>query len=63
MAKRETFTTTIDKAVQNRFKAKCAERGLKMNDLLTVFMEMYSDGKFNLVLELDDKKTIVRETE
>ena len=55
---RKTFTTTIDKPLQNRFKAKCAENGIKMNDLLEVFMQMY--GKFEMVLKLNnEEKTIV----
>lgn len=56
---RKTFTTTIDESLQNRFKAKCAENGIKMNELLEVFMQMYSDGKFELVLKLDNERTIV----
>ncbi len=56
---RKTFTTTIDKPLQNRFKAKCAESGIKMNDLLEVFMQMYVDGKFEMVLKLNEEKTIV----
>lgn len=60
MAKK-TFTTTIDESLQNKFKAKCAENGIKMNDLLEVFMKMYADNKFELVLRLDQEqeKTIV----
>lgn len=61
---RKTFTTTIDKDLQNRFKARCAESGIKMNDILEIFMQMYVDGKFKLALKLDDEKqtkTIVEE--
>ena len=56
---RKTFTTTIDKPLQNRFKAKCAESGIKMNDLLETFMKMYVDDKFELVLKLNEEKAIV----
>lgn len=56
---RKTFTTTIDESVQNKFKAKCAENGIKMNELLEIFMQMYSDEKFELVLKLSNKPTIV----
>lgn len=56
---RKTFTTTIDKSLQNKFKAKCAENGIKMNDLLEVFMQMYVNEKFELVLKLNEEKTIV----
>lgn len=56
---RKTFTTTISKSLQNQFKAKCAESGIKMNDLLETFMKMYVDGKFEMVLRLNDEKTIV----
>ncbi len=59
MTERKTFTTTIDKSLQNKFKAKCAENGIKMNDLLEVFMKMYVDGKFEMVLTLNDENTIV----
>lgn len=56
---RKTFTTTIDELLQNKFKAKCAENGIKMNELLEVFMRMYSEDKFELVLKLDNEHTIV----
>lgn len=57
---RKTFTTTIDKSLQNSFKAKCAENGIKMNELLETFMKMYVDEKFELVLKLNsEEKTIV----
>lgn len=56
---RKTFTTTIDKPLQNQFKAKCAENGIKMNDLLETFMKMYVDGKFEMILRLNEEKTIV----
>lgn len=59
MTERKTFTTTIDKSLQNQFKAKCAENGIKMNDLLETFMKMYVAEKFELVLKLDSEKTIV----
>ena len=58
-SERKTFTTTIEKSLQNQFKAKCAENGIKMNDLLETFMKMYVDGKFEMVLRLNDEKTIV----
>jgi hypothetical protein len=45
--------------LQNRFKAKCAENGIKMNDLLEIFMQMYVEEKFELVLRLNQEKTIV----
>jgi len=57
---RKTFTTTIDKTLQNKFKAKCAESGIKMNDLLETFMQMYVDEKFEMVLKLNEEKTIVK---
>lgn len=56
---RKTFTTTIDESLQNKFKAKCAENGIKMNELLEVFMDMYANDKFELILKLNDEKTIV----
>ncbi|MBQ2396824.1 MAG: hypothetical protein II304_07330 [Bacteroidales bacterium] len=56
---RKTFTTTIDESLQNRFKAKCAEKGIKMNELLEVFMQMYSEERFELVLKLNNERTIV----
>lgn len=56
---RKTFTTTIDESLQNKFKAKCAENGIKMNELLEVFMQMYSNGQFELVLKLNNEKIIV----
>ena len=37
---RKTFTTTIDESLQNKFKAKCAENGIKMNELLEVFISL-----------------------
>ena len=55
---RKPFTTTIDEQIQNRFKSKCAEQGIKMNDVLEVFMRMYTDGKFEMVLRLDENKIV-----
>lgn len=59
MPERKTFTTTIDKSLQNKFKAKCAENGIKMNDLLETFMKMYVDNKFEMVLTLNNENSIV----
>jgi hypothetical protein len=56
---RKPFTTTIDSEIQNQFKSKCAINGTKMNDLLETFMKMYVDDKFELVLRLNETKTIV----
>lgn len=58
---RKTFTTTIDKNLQNDFKAACAKSGIKMNDLLETFMKMYVDGKFELVLKLNETEKIIVE--
>lgn len=55
---RKPFTTTIDEQIQNRFKSKCAEQGIKMNEVLEVFMRMYTDGKFEMVLQLDENKIV-----
>lgn len=56
---RKPFTTTIDSEIQNQFKSKCAINSIKMNDLLETFMKMYVDDKFELVLRLNETKTIV----
>lgn len=55
---RKPFTTTIDEHTQNKFKSRCAEQGIKMNDVLEVFMRMYTDGKFKMVLQLDENKIV-----
>lgn len=59
MGERKTFTTTIDKTLQNKFKSKCAENGIMMNELLEVFMQMYVNDKFELVLKLNHESIIV----
>ena len=43
--KRKNFTTTIDLDLQRQFKAKCAEKGIKMNDLLETIMKMLIQEK------------------
>jgi hypothetical protein len=43
--KRKNFTTTIDLDLQRQFKSKCAEKGIKMNDLLEAVMKMLVQEK------------------
>jgi hypothetical protein len=45
--KRKNFTTTIDLDLQRKFKAKCAEKGIKMNDLLEAIMKMLIQEKLD----------------
>ena len=60
---RKPFTTTIDEQVQNKFKSKCTEQGIKMNDVLEVFMKMYTDGKFEMVLRLNENKIVNKKSQ
>lgn len=47
--KRKTMTTSIDEELHYRFKIKCAEREIKMNDalenLLKVYLESSKEGE------------------
>jgi predicted RNase H-like nuclease len=44
---RRNFTTTIDLNLQRQFKSKCAEKGIKMNDLLEAIMKMLVQEKID----------------
>lgn len=53
---RKTFTTTIDEKVQNDFRETCADKKVKMNDVLEAFMKSYTAGEFELEVEYKLKK-------
>ncbi|WP_297518700.1 hypothetical protein [uncultured Clostridium sp.] len=40
---RRQFTTTIDVAIQDKFRELCKEKEQKMNDVIEVFMKSYTD--------------------
>lgn len=42
--KKPSFTTTIDKELQEQFKATCALKSLKMNEVIEVCMRYFVDG-------------------
>jgi len=52
MAKRKSFTTSLDDDLQNKFKAACAINGVKMNDVLEAFMRGYINNEFKLEISL-----------
>lgn len=52
---RQRFTTTISLDLQRKFKAKCAEQGFRMNDVLESFMQMFSNEE----LKFDESKKII----
>lgn len=52
---REGFTTTIEKDIKIKFKQKCEELEIDMNDILEAFMTEFIDGNFKV-----EKKTIVQ---
>lgn len=41
---RPTFTTTIDRQVQDDFRTTCKANKQTMSDVLETFMKAYSDG-------------------
>lgn len=53
---RSTFTTTIEKEIQESFKAKCKKSNVKMNDVLEAFMKEFIVGKYSLEKEYILKK-------
>jgi hypothetical protein len=57
--KKPSFTTTIDKELQEKFKSKCALESLKMNEVIEACMRRFVDG----MMEYDSKndKLKVRE--
>ena len=58
-SKRKNFTTTIELDLQRQFKAKCAEKGIKMNDLLETIMKMLIQEK----LDFSNSEIIISKNE
>ena len=44
------FSTTINKKLHQDFKLYCKSNGYKINGAITVFMDMFSNGKFAVEL-------------
>lgn len=42
---RKAFATTIDETIAKNFKIKCVENDVKMNDVLELLMQMYTENK------------------
>lgn len=51
--KKPSFTTTIDKELQERFKSTCALKSLKMNEVIEACMKYFVDG----IMEYDSKSS------
>ena len=45
--KRKNFNTTIDLDLQTKFKVKCIEKNIQMNDLLETFMYAFLEDKID----------------
>lgn len=45
---RKTYTTTIEQELQKKFKLKCIENDVKMNDVLEAFFLAFHDEKIFL---------------
>lgn len=43
--RRRQFTTTVDGAIQDKFREVCKANDQKMNDVLEVFMKSYTDDQ------------------
>jgi len=57
--RKPSFTTTIEKELQERFKAECAIQGVKMNEILEAFMKGFING--NLIYTNNEIKVINKE--
>ena len=57
MKKKPSFTTTIEKTLQEQFKATCAIKGVKMNEVLEIFMRNFIEEK----LIYDEEKKLIKE--
>ena len=54
--KRPTFTTTIDKHVQDEFRKACKANKQTMSDVLETFMKAYANG--DLIVESETTFTL-----
>lgn len=52
---RKTYTTTIEESLQVAFKNACAEKDVKMNEVLEACMESFIQGKFHIEKEIKYK--------
>jgi len=54
--KRKPFSTTIDFDLQRKFKVRCVENDLKLNETLETLMKMFieKDKNPNIKIILDD---------
>lgn len=43
-----SFSTTIDKQVAQKFRAKCKQDGVNMSAILQAYMEKYNEGKVKI---------------
>jgi hypothetical protein len=58
--KKPSFTTTIDKDLQEQFKATCALKSLKMNEVIETCMRHFIDGL--MVYDPKDRTIDVKRT-
>jgi hypothetical protein len=57
--KKPSFTTTIERELQEKFKAECAIKGVKMNEIIEAFMKGFINGKLvytNNEIKVTDKE-------
>ena len=52
---KKPFTTTIDESLQSTFKSVCAEKDVKMNEVIEAFMESFIQGNFHIEKEIKYK--------
>ncbi|MGL4762332.1 MAG: hypothetical protein ACRC6T_16175 [Sarcina sp.] len=50
--RRRQFTTTVDGAIQDKFREVCKANDQKMNDVLEVFMKSYTDDQIVVKKEM-----------
>jgi hypothetical protein len=53
--KKPSFTTTIDKELQEKFKSTCALKSLKMNEVIEACMRYFVEG----TMEYDSKNSTI----
>lgn len=50
---RKTYTTTVDEQLIQRFRTKCKEDGVAMNEMLELFIKQYLDNKVVVIKNIN----------
>jgi len=57
---RKAFTTTIEEDVQKTFKEACKNNTIKMNDVLEILMNAYSNGEITIAKQRSYNYEVVK---